>query len=142
MFKDNLKDFIDQNKWLLIILLTSFGLSIFYSFYYQIKPRVDARAYDDIAVNIAAGNGYRELATNDFQYDFSLNRVGPLYEYFLAGIYKIFGHNYAPVWILQALLHVFSALLIYLSVLLIFSAEGGSASGGKENEARDRKSVV
>ncbi len=117
---DNFKKTITDNKWLLSILFTSFGLSIFYSFYYQIKPAVDARAYDDIAVNIVAGAGYREVITGDIKYDNAIARVGPVYEYFLAGVYKVFGHSYPAVWILQALLHAVSAYLIYLICLLAF----------------------
>lgn len=120
MFKDNPKDFINRNKSLLIILSVSFGLSIFYSFYYQIKPQVDARAYDVIAQNIVSGIGYRENLMVEADYDYAIHRVGPLYEYFLAGIYKFFGHSYPAVWILQALLHTVSAYLIYLICLLAF----------------------
>ena len=34
-----------------------------HSFYFKIKPAVDARAYDRIAMNIIGGNGYVEDAT-------------------------------------------------------------------------------
>jgi len=80
---------------------------------------VDARAYDKIAFNIANGQGYREDLGRDLAHDYAIARVGPLYQYFLAGTYKIFGHHYAPVWILQALLHALSAWLVYLTALLI-----------------------
>jgi len=110
-----------RNKLLIIILLISFGLSIFYSFYFQITPLVDARAYDNIAQNIVNGPGYKEDLSLDMEHDYAIARVGPLYEYFLAGIYKIFGHHYGAVWFLQALLHALSAWLLYLTVLLVFS---------------------
>ena len=113
-----LKNLIYKNGWLLIILLISLGLSVSYSFYYRIKPVVDAAAYDKIAVNIVRGIGYREDASVAIAYDYALSRVGPLYEYFLAVIYKIFGHHYGAVWILQAFLHTVSAYLIYLICLL------------------------
>ncbi len=115
------KDLIVRNKLLLIILLVSFGLSISYSFYYRIEPAVDALSYDKIAQNIVSGVGYRENIGTDLAYDYSIARVGPLYEYFLAGIYKIFGHSYPAVWILQAILHAVSAYLIYLICLLVFA---------------------
>ncbi len=116
----NVKNFLVGNKVLILILLISFSASLFYSFHFKIKPAVDARAYDNIASNIAAGNGYREDLGTDLAHDYAIARVGPFYEYFLAGIYKIFGHSYAMVWIFQALLHVLSAWLIYLVSLLIF----------------------
>jgi 4-amino-4-deoxy-L-arabinose transferase-like glycosyltransferase len=101
--------------------IRQFWVEHFYSFYYQIKPQVDARAYDNIAQNIVSGSGYREDLRTGADYDYAIHRVGPLYEYFLAGTYVIFGHHYEAVWILQALLHAVSAFLIYLICLLAFS---------------------
>ena len=116
-----IKNYITENKILILILLFSFLVSLAYSFYFQIKPAVDARAYDVIAQNIVAGNGYREDPGGDIAQDNAITRVGPLYEFTLAGIYKIFGHQYGPVWIFQALLHALSAWLIYLTAMLIFA---------------------
>ncbi|MBN2094134.1 MAG: glycosyltransferase family 39 protein [Candidatus Zambryskibacteria bacterium] len=118
--KNNVKDFISQNKWLIGILLACFILSISYAFYFQITPLVDADAYDTIAQNIVNGIGYRENPEVSINSDNALLRVGPIYEYFLAGIYKIFGHSYKAVWIIQALLRVVSTLFLYLTVILIF----------------------
>ncbi len=109
------------NRILALILIGAFLASLFYSFYFQIKPVVDARAYDTIAQNIASGNGYREELQTDLAHDFAIARVGPLYEYFLAGIYKVFGHSYGAVWFWQAWLHALSTWLIYLTVLTIFA---------------------
>ena len=103
-----------QPKILLILLALIFGAGIIYSFYFKVVPSVDAGAYDNIAWNIAQGNGYRESAGVPFIEDNSIVRVGPGYEYFLAAIYYIFGHNYAAVWIIQALLLALSAFLIFL----------------------------
>ena len=114
--------FLKENKILLIILIISFGACLCYSLYFKIKPLVDARAYDVIALNIVNGNGYRENLSVDLAHD--LGRIGPLYEYFLAGIYKIFGHNYVWVWFFQALLHAVSAWLIYKTSQIIFSGSG------------------
>ena len=112
---------IKNNKILFLILLVSFSVSLFYSFHFKIKPLVDARAYDVIATNIANGNGYRESLNTDIQHDGAIVRAGPLYEYFLAGIYKIFGHHYEAVWVIQAFLHALTTLLVYLTAVLIFS---------------------
>lgn len=116
-----MKIFLKENKILIIILIFSFLASLTYSFYFQIKPQVDAQAYDAIAQNIVAGNGYRSGLGGDITLDGSITRVGPLYEYFLAGIYNVFGHNYGPIWFFQALLHVLSAWLVYLTALLVFT---------------------
>jgi len=109
------------NKWLFSVLFLSFVFSIGYSFYFKIKPQVDARAYDVIAQNIVAGNGYREDLNLPVEMDGVVVRAGPVYEYFLASIYQVFGHSYPIVWILQAILHAASAYLIYLICLLIFA---------------------
>lgn len=114
--------FFIKNKILAVILFGSFFLSLTYSFYFQIQPAVDARAYDEIALNIVNGVGYLESPELPIDKDFSIARVGPLYEYFLAGVYQIFGHNYYVVWFLQAILHTLTALLIYLIGLKIFSS--------------------
>lgn len=116
-----IKEIFNRNRALTIILLLSFCLSLSYSFYFRIHPSVDARAYDNIGWNLASGRGYREDLKKDMAYDASLTRVGPLYQFFLAGIYKIFGHHYEPVWVAQAILHALSAWLVYLTALLIFS---------------------
>lgn len=116
-----MKNFFKQNKILVIILLGSFLVSLVYSLHFKITPLVDARAYDNIAQNIVNGNGYKEDSSIDMAHDFAIARVGPLYEYFLAGIYKVFGHSYNAVWFFQALLHALSTWLLYLTALLVFS---------------------
>ncbi|MDD4900807.1 MAG: glycosyltransferase family 39 protein [Patescibacteria group bacterium] len=110
-----------QNRILILILVGSFLLCLAYSFYFKIEPAVDALAYDKIAQNIANGNGYRENLQTDLIHDSAIARVGPLYEYFLAGIYKIFGHHYGSVWTIQAILHSLAAWLVYLVSILIFA---------------------
>lgn len=121
-FKNKIMNFFRDHRTLFWILVGSFFVCLAYSFYFHITPVVDARAYDTIAKNIVSGNGYREDLQADLVRDFAIARVGPLYEYFLAGIYKIFGYSYAPVWLAQALLHAFSAWLIYLTAMLIFAS--------------------
>ena len=108
----------------MLIVLLSFLFSLGYSFIYKIVPVVDAQAYDKIAVNLLAGNGFKEEATKSYEFDYAIVRAGPAYEFFLAGIYAVFGHHYEIVWILQALLHTVSAYLIFLSCREIFKEKG------------------
>lgn len=115
-----IKNSLIKNKILFLILFFSFAISVAYSFHFKIQPMVDARSYDVIAINIVNGQGYREDLDIDVAYDTAIARIGPLYEYFLAGIYKIFGHHYEAVWLIQAALHALTAYLIYLICLLIF----------------------
>lgn len=95
-------------------------VSLAYSFYFQVKPLVDARAYDNIAWNIAQGNGYRENLNGLLSNDQSIIRVGPGYEFFLAGIFYLFGHRLSIVWLAQAILMAFSFWLMYLTGQEVF----------------------
>lgn len=113
-----------KNKALLLILFLSFILPLGYSFWYRILPVVDAQAYDRIAVNMVEGFGFREDRTQSYQFDTSIIRAGPGYEFFLAGLYAIFGHHYEPVWVVQALLHALSALILFFICRKIFSEQG------------------
>lgn len=103
------------------IIIGSFLVSLLYAFHFRIEPAVDALAYDKIAWNLVNGRGYRENLGKDLAHDYAIARVGPLYEYSLAVVYKVFGHHYGPVWLIQAVLHALSAWLIYLSVLLVLA---------------------
>lgn len=107
-----------------IIVALSFLASIFYSFAYQIRPVIDAQAYDKIAINLLEGRGFKEEADKSYEFDLAIVRAGPAYEFFLAGVYAVFGHHYEIVWILQAFLHAVSAYLIFLSCREIFKEKG------------------
>lgn len=112
------------DKPLVAILLSSFLASLIFSFYFRIHPVVDAQAYDQIAVNIVEGYGFKEDRSKSFQWDNAIVRAGPGYEYFLAGIYAVFGHRYEAVWVVQAIMHAASAFLIYLIAYRLFREEG------------------
>lgn len=113
-----------RNKILLALLFLSFALSLGYSFLYRIPPVVDAQAYDRIAVNLASGKGFREDITKSFTSDSAIVRAGPGYEFFLAGLYAIFGHHYEVIWLVQALLHAFTVWLVFLIACRIFPDAG------------------
>src|SRR3989344_3314507 len=103
-FSSNAASFFERHSHALLagIIIGAFSISILHSFYYRIPPAVDAQNYDIIAENIISGVGYRldpdEIPWNA---DRSMIKSGPGYEYFLAGVYYVFGHYYEPVWILQ-----------------------------------------
>ncbi|MBI2989762.1 MAG: glycosyltransferase family 39 protein [Candidatus Magasanikbacteria bacterium] len=112
-----------ERKWLAAFLLVIFLLSAGYSFYYKINPVVDAKAYDRIALNILDGQGFREDAAKSYEFDGAILRAGPAYEFFLAGIYFVFGHYYEAVWLIQAFLHAVSAYLIFLIARMVFEKQ-------------------
>ena len=103
-----------EKKILIFLMLGVFFVALLYSLYFHIEPSVDARAYDKIAWNMVQGNGYKEQANLSYDEDIAILRVGPGYEFFLAGIYWLFGHHIWIVWIINALLTAFSAFFVFL----------------------------
>jgi 4-amino-4-deoxy-L-arabinose transferase-like glycosyltransferase len=83
----------------------------------------DQVEYDRIAHNIATGRG------------FSLNPGvetsvrAPGYPYFAAGLYKLFGHNYTAVRIVQAVLGAVTAWLLFWIASAAFDDRVGKAAG-------------
>ena len=108
----------------MVIVFLVFAASSGYAFYHKIRPAVDAAVYDQTAVNILEGYGFRFDRSAEFAEDEIITFQGPIYQYFLASIYIIFGHNYEAVWLIQALLRVLTALFLYLIALKIFGEEG------------------
>ncbi|MBI2443841.1 MAG: glycosyltransferase family 39 protein [Candidatus Magasanikbacteria bacterium] len=85
---------------------------------------MDAKAYDSIAWNLVSGDGFREDRSQGFTRDLAITRAGPGYEFWLAAVYALFGHRYQPVWVVQSLLHAFSALLLYLIARRVWGERG------------------
>jgi len=107
---------------LTLFLVGVFLSSIGFSFYYRIGLGVDASAYDRIGWNLARGFGYieNEAYRASPLHDDAIIRVGPGYEFFIAGLYSVFGHHREVVWIFHALLRVCTALFIALTVTALF----------------------
>lgn len=112
---------IKKHKLIAAILVLGFIASISYSFYFQIKPSVDAKAYDSIAWSLVQGTGYTE--TTSPVPDSAIGRLGPGYEFFLMIIYWIFGHKIWIVWIIQSLLHTASAFLVYRFIKRLYFSD-------------------
>jgi hypothetical protein len=70
-------------------------------------PSADAYVYDRLGLSIAHGNGYVDV--NGDAHTF----YPPFYPIFLSLIYILFGHSYAAVRIIQALMGAFGSVLIY-----------------------------
>lgn len=121
--KNLLFDFIKRERVILVIAFLVFLISLSYAFYFQIRPAVDAFAYDQVAINIIEGRGFRLNLEVPLVEDDIITYQGPLYQYFLAGIYSIFGHHFEAVWIIHSLLRALSALLIFLICINIFGRE-------------------
>jgi 4-amino-4-deoxy-L-arabinose transferase-like glycosyltransferase len=74
---------------------------------------VDSKTYDDLSQTILGGDWLLRSSPIHF--------MGPLYAYFLAAIYGIFGHHYEAAHAAQYLLGASSAAIIFLAARLWFS---------------------
>ena len=108
-----------ERKIIFAITLAAFFISIIYSLSYRIEPIVDAKAYDATGWNIGQGLGYFGNSPNPAE-DSVIRHPGPGYQYFLGGVYSLFGHSYKAVWIIQALLHALSVFLVFFITKYIF----------------------
>jgi 4-amino-4-deoxy-L-arabinose transferase-like glycosyltransferase len=104
----------------LLIFIIIVIVNISYALIYNIKPAVDAEAYDEIALNIVNHGQYRANLTTPIEMDGSITRIGPGYEYFLAGNYMIFGRHLWIVWSIQAILFAFTILMLGSITLRLF----------------------
>lgn len=87
----------------------------------------DSLHYDDIASNLAAGNGFSMSSEHLLEADRPAGggpgptaRRPPLYPVFLSLFYRAFGHNYLAVLIAQAILGTLVCYLIYALAMAAF----------------------
>ncbi|MFA5173383.1 MAG: glycosyltransferase family 39 protein [Candidatus Paceibacterota bacterium] len=102
--------------FLFLVFLASFG----YSLIHNIKPAVDARAYDTIAKNLVNFGEYRLGSENTLMEDDSIVKVGPGYEFFLAAVYSIFGEKTWIIWFLQSLFYSLTILILAILIEAFF----------------------
>ena len=108
--------FLKKHYKIIIFFFSIFLVTVSYTFWHQIRPAVDALDYDQIANNLITGRGFRISSNTTIHLDEAITFHTPLYEYFLAGLYFLFGaRNYPAVWLTQAILHTLSAFFIYLT---------------------------
>jgi tetratricopeptide (TPR) repeat protein len=110
--------------WMLAVFLLAFFLRMIYLL--QVKanphffsPTMDPLYHDVWAQNIASGNwiGGRVFFR------------APFYAYFLATVYKIFGHNYVIPRVFQHLVGSCSCVLVYLLAKRLFNRKVAVVSG-------------
>ena len=117
---------------LMAILVAGFALRVAY---FTWAPKDYAAAdsdYDDIAQNLAAGKGFsldkpvpgrnsgepsREVRT------VPVASRTPAYPFFLAAVYKLFGRRLKLVYLIQTVIDMLSALLLYFLTLRIAGSE-------------------
>ncbi len=105
-----------KKHWFSFILICSFLFSSFLAFYikHPIEEIPDSYSYDNIAINLATGHGYV-----DENYKPTMERE-PLYPFFLALIYFIFGHNYTVVQFIQIILFLMTLIFVYKIATITF----------------------
>lgn len=81
------------------------------------RPVIDGQVYDNWAMAIVSGDSPREPFYQD-----------PLYPYFLAVIYRVFGHSYLAAYLMQLLLGVGLLLLIYDAARRLFDRRAAVAA--------------
>lgn len=105
-----------KKYWFSLILVSSFALSCLLTFLIQhpLEESPDSYSYDNIAVNLVSGHGY-----TDENYKLTMERE-PVYPFFLALVYFIFGHNYPVVQLIQILLFLITLVYVYKIALIVF----------------------
>ena len=78
------------------------------------RPVLDGQVYDEWGMAIRAGTAPSEPFYQD-----------PLYPYFLAGIYSVFGHSYTAVYVIQFLFGVVLLWLIFDTTRMVFDRRSG-----------------
>ena len=112
---------IKIDRFILFIFIIAFSLRIGYALLEKVPPFIDAVGYDAIGKNIAEGNGYR-TSGGPLENDDAVV-CPPAYPFFLGLIYKIFGHSYTAVWVIQSVMGAFVCFLIYSIAYRIFGPE-------------------
>src|SRR3989344_1480617 len=120
---NNIKTFWQKEKLICIIALISVIASLVYSFGYRIRPAVDAFAYDQVGWHLATGQAFRLDLSAPLIQDEAITYQGPLYQFFIACLYWLFGHHYEAIWIAQALLRGLSVIILFLLCREIFGSE-------------------
>ncbi|MBV9470864.1 MAG: glycosyltransferase family 39 protein, partial [Abitibacteriaceae bacterium] len=107
---------------LLIIFSLALGLRVFVVLWLNFAPKAyqpamaifadDAVVYDQIAKNILHGQGY-QYAGNYAE----ISRIPPLFSFFLAGLYALWGPSVVGTGLANALLGALTAVCLYYLVL-------------------------
>src|SRR5579871_1140626 len=115
-----------RETWFLaIVLILALGIRLFATAHFtgfQTPPYrgSDDAEYDTYAWNLAQGHGYRGPSPDVKDPNHLTAYRAPVPSLFYAGIYRVFGHNYAAARLGNCLLSVLTVLLVYLITLRCF----------------------
>lgn len=96
----------DKINILLIVFLCLIIAGLCLKFLPSFPVVSDSQVYDTLALNLVQGEGF---TLNNEQ-----SGEAPVYPFFLAGIYRLFGHNYQIVKFIQFLLLAGMGIIVYL----------------------------
>lgn len=107
-----------KSYFIVIISIITIIMGFLFFIYYLDKPiSGDAIEYDTIGWNLAQGKGYSSSV--NIPYEPTMSRE-PLYPFFLAFLYKLFGHRIFMVYIIQILLFSITCIFSFLIAKEIF----------------------
>jgi 4-amino-4-deoxy-L-arabinose transferase-like glycosyltransferase len=89
------------------LVLVALAVRLIYAVSLPIAPTKDAADYDRLAWNLVEGRGFTSDGVNPTAFR------PPLFPFFLAGVYTLFGRSYGAVRVLQAVLGAASCVLIF-----------------------------
>jgi len=113
-----------RSKVGIIVILTALLVRIAWSLLIPVIPVSDSIAYDSFARNISAGHGYGwEPGQLSAYWPVGTSAV-------YAGLYRVFGHTYVPIVILNILVGVLVVALTMLLTRLWFGGKAALIAGG------------
>ncbi len=109
-----------SNRIIIFLFILGFLLRLSLAFiipYPHYPEKIDdSYQYDVMALNILQGHGFSQKESAPFEP--TICRT-PIYPFFLASVFGVFGHSYIAVFVIQAILSTLTALLVYLIVIKI-----------------------
>lgn len=112
---------LDTKRLLCVVVLIRLVYTVASFILQSSEPTLGEDYYDEIATNIASGNGFRinpEDGPNLFRY--------PLYPYFLAGIFYVFGPSKLAVTGVQFGLDLLTLWLVFRLATAVFGSKTGA----------------
>ncbi len=108
LFKEKKEFFKDHWIWALVVLAIGLRLSFAMAFYrWNENTLLDAERYRRVAVSLLEGRGFCEWGNHPTAF------VPPMYPLFLAGCFKVFGVDFLPVILIQAVIGGLVSWLVY-----------------------------
>jgi len=100
----HLRDLYRRQPTRVWVVFAAFVVSFGYALIYRIVPSVDARKFHEIAVHLVTQHSFCFDCNVPLAQDSAIRDIGPGYQFFLAGLYSLFGIRLWVVWLVQALL--------------------------------------